>query len=261
MKKFTMLFTLSLGALFNTAAVAEDNGLHGTVIVGAATAPEYEGSSDNTFVPIVAGRINDNNRYLSFEGPTIRANVIESKWLEFGPVVNVTTKRGRDINSLPVSRLGRIKDAVEVGAFVATSRAIHGNDRIRFAVQAVQDVSSVHKGWLGGAQLSYDAAVNSKLCVLTNLSASYVNAEYSRTYFTVSGPGSASSGLAAFNAKAGIKDLGGSMTVRYTLSERWSVIGFGAYKKLVGSFANSPIIKDAGSPNQFVGALGVGFSF
>ena len=261
MKTITTLFALTLSASINTAAIAQETGVHGTVVVGAATAPEYEGSDKQRIVPLVVGRINDGNRYVAFEGPTLRANVLDSRWLELGLVMNVTAKRGRNIKSLAVSRLGAIKDAVEAGAFVAVSHGVSGNDRIRFAIQGVQDISGVHKGWLGSATASYAVPINPKLTLAADVAATYASADYARTYFTISAAGSVSSGLAAFNAKSGIKDVGGSMTVRYALSKRSSLLGLGAYKRLLGSVADSPIVRGAGSPDQFVGAIGVGFSF
>ena len=147
MKAFTTLLAITLTATISSAAKAQGAGVHGTIIAGVAYAPEYEGADKQQIVPLAIGRINDRNRYLAFEGPTLRVNVLDSNGLEFGPVVNITPKRGRDIQSRAVARLGAIKDAVEVGVFAAISRPVFGNDRIRLAVQGVQDVSGVHKGW------------------------------------------------------------------------------------------------------------------
>ena len=103
--------------------------------------------------------------------------------------------------------------------------------------------------------------INPKLNLAADVTATCANADYAQTYFTISTAGSVASGLTAFNAKSGLKDVGGSMTVRYALSRRWALVGLGAYKRLVGSVADSPIVGDAGNPDQFVGAIGVGFSF
>lgn len=261
MKTFTTLLAFALTATINSAAKAQDAGVHGIVIAGVAYAPEYEGADKQEIVPLVIGRANDGNRYLAFEGPTLRANVIDSNELEFGPVVNITNKRGRDIQSHAVARLGAINDAVEVGVFAAISRPVFGKDRIRLAVQGVQDVSEVHKGWLSTASAGYVWAVSPKISLAGNVTATYASAEYARNYFSVTSAGAIASGLPMFNAKSGIKDVGGSLSARYSIDKRWSLFGIGAYKRLVGSSAESPIIKDAGNPNQFVGGFGVGLSF
>jgi MipA family protein len=261
MKIFTTIFALTLTATINSAAKAQDAGVHGTVVAGVAYAPEYEGADKQDIVPLVIGRIKDGNRYVAFEGPTLRANVIDSNGLEFGPVVNITSKRGRDIQSRAVARLGAIKDAVEVGVFAAISRPVFGNDRIRLAIQGVQDVSGVHKGWLSNASANYVWSVSPKFSLLGDVTATYASAEYARNYFSVTSTGAIASGLPTFNAKSGIKDVGGSLSARYAIDQRWSLFGIGAYKRLAGSSAESPIVKDAGNPNQFVGGIGIGLSF
>ncbi len=261
MKTFTTLLALTLTATINTAAKAQDTGVHGTVVAGAAYVPEYEGADEQQIVPLVIGRINDGNRYLAFEGPTLRANVLDNKGLEFGPVINITPKRGRDIQSRAVARLGTIKDAVEVGVFAAISRPVFGKDRIRLAIQGAQDVSGVHKGWLGAASARYAWSVSPRLSLVGDVTATYASGEYARNYFTVTSAGSIASGLPTFNAKSGIKDVGASVSARYALDKRWSLFGIGAYKRLAGSFADSPIVKGAGSPDQFVGGIGIGWSF
>ncbi len=255
------LLALTLTVTITTAANARDTSVHGTVVAGVAFAPEYEGADKQEIVPLVIGRINDGNRYLAFEGPTLRANVIDSNDLEFGPVVNITTKRERDIQSSAVARLGVINDAVEVGAFAAISHTVSGNDRIRLAVQGVQDVSGVHKGWLGAASAGYAWSVTPKISLTSNMTATYASAEYARNYFSVTSAGAITSGLPMFDAKSGIKDVGGSLSARYFIDKRWSLFGIGAYKRLVGSSAKSPIVNDAGNRDQFVGGIGIGLSF
>ena len=261
MKIIVTLFALTLTATINTAAKAQDTGVHGTVVAGAAYVPEYEGADEQQIVPLVIGRINDGNRYLAFEGPTLRANVLDNKGLEFGPVINITPKRGSDIQSRAVARLGTIKDAVEVGVFAAISRPVFGNDRIRLAVQGVQDVGGVHKGWLSAASAGYVWSVSAKLGLVGDVNATYASGEYERNYFSVTSAGSVASGLPTFNAKRGIKDVGASVSARYAIDKRWSLFGIGAYKRLVGSSAESPIVKGEGNPNQFVGGIGIGLPF
>jgi MipA family protein len=261
MKIFTTLVALTLTATINSAAKAQDTGVHGTVVAGVAYAPEYEGADKQEIVPLVIGRINNGNRYLAFEGPTLRANVLDNKGLEFGPVVNITTKRGRDIQSRAVARLGTIKDAVEVGVFAAISRPVFGKDRIRLAVQGVQDVSGVHKGFLSTASANYVWSVSPEFSLLGDVTATYASAKYARKYFSVNAAGAIASGLSIFNAKRGIKDVGGSLSARYAIDKRWSLFGIGAYKRLVGRSAVSPIVKNEGNPNQFVGGIGIGLSF
>ncbi|MFM9934794.1 MAG: MipA/OmpV family protein, partial [Novosphingobium sp.] len=153
------------------------------------------------------------------------------------------------------------QNSVEVGAFVAISHSLSERDRIRIAINGVQDVSGVHKGWLSSASAGFESSVSPKLSFAGNLNVTYASAEYASTYFTVTPAGAMSSGLSSFKAKSGIKDIGASVNIAYAIDQRWSLFGIGAYKQLVGSAAESPIVKDAGSAGQFVGGIGIGWSF
>ena len=73
--------------------------------------------------------------------------------------------------------------------------------------------------------------------------------------------GARASGLRHFDAKGGVKDFGTSLTAVYALSPKWSLIGFGGYRRLVGDFKDSPVVRDAGRADQFSGGVGIGFRF
>ena len=261
MKTTTTLVAIVLAAALNTAAKAQDAGVHGTIVAGVADVPDYEGADRQKVVPFLIGRINDGNRYLAIEGPTFRANILDSQQVEFGPLISVTPRRGSGIHSPEVARLGTIKDAIEVGAFAAISQSLSERDRIRIAIDAVQDVSGVHKGWLSTARASFEASVSPKLSLAGDLHVTYASADYARAYFTITPAGAAASGLSPFKARSGVKDIGASVNIAYAIDQRWSLFGIGAYKRLVGSTAESPIVKNAGRAGQFVGGIGIGWSF
>lgn len=261
MKKIITIISILLTAMLNTAAKAQDAGVHGTIVSGVADVPEYEGADRQRVVPFLIGRINDGNRYLAIEGPTLRANIVDRKQVEFGPEISVTPRRGSGIHSPAVVRLGTINDAIEVGAFAAISQSLSARDRIRIAIDAVQDVSGVHKGWLSTARASFESSVSPRLSFAGDVHATYASADYARAYFTVTSAGAAASGLSPFKARSGIKDIGASVNITYAIDQRWSLFGIGAYKRLVGSTAQSPIVKRAGNAGQFVGGIGIGWSF
>ena len=250
--------TLTLMAATTTARAEE---AHGTIIAGIGTVPDYEGANEQRVIPLAGGRVTLGNRYIALEGLRLSANVLESDTFEFGPVATLTFKRDAGIKSRAVAALGPIKDAYEIGAFAAASLPVGGDDRVRFSLQGVQDVASAHKGWLGTASASYIAPIGRKVRVIADLSATYASGDYMRRYYSISANQSAASGLAPFVAKSGIKDIGLTLTTSYQLSPRWSLIGFGGYKRLMGSAKESPVVAREGNANQLRGGIGIGYSF
>lgn len=250
-------------ALSATPALAAESagGLTGTVVAGAGLFPEYEGADRLEAFPLVNGRVSLGNRYLAIEGLTMRANVLGHASLEAGPIANLTFGRDAGVDSVAVGLLPPRKDAVEVGGFVGWRIDIGGGDTLRFALQAAHDVSGVHKGWLGQASATYTAVLGTRWALSAEAAASFADDDYAATYFSVSGADSQVSGLEAFDASGGLKDVGVTLSARYALSDRWSLNGLAGYKRLVGDFAQSPVVKDEGSADQLTFGFGVGFSF
>lgn len=239
----------------------EDRGFHGMTAVGLGAVPEYEGADRYRIIPLAYGRAYFDRRYVEFDGLAIRGNVLNSRRVEFGPVAHLTFGRRDKIGSAAVARLGRINDAYEIGAFVATTLPVGKNGEVRFALEGVHDVAQVHNGWIGTASVGYAHRFGERFRLTGTATLSGASDDYARRYFTVTPQGSAASGLAAFNAKGGIKDVGITVGAAYKVTDRWSIVGFAGYKRLVGDFARSPVVGREGSANQLSGGLGVGFHF
>ncbi len=88
-----------------------------------------------------------------------------------------------------------------------------------------------------------------------------VNDQYASAFFSVSYAEHLTSGLAAFNASGGLDSAGVDATARYNLTERFSVRAFAEWDRLLGDAADSPIIKQRGSADQFAVGLGGAYRF
>ncbi len=272
-KAFFAGFAVTAMALGVDAAHAQDTapdtapvsrpGVSGTIVGGMAAVPEYEGAKKMRVIPLVAGEVRWDKRYFAIEGVTARVNLLNSDTVEFGPAADLTFGRRAKVKSVAVRALGRIDDAYQVGAFAAikTASLLREGDSLRLSLQATRDVSDVHKGWVGEAALGYRLPVGTKFALNTQASLRFADDKYARTYFSVTSAGAAASGLTAFTAKGGLKDVGLSLTATYALSDRWSLLGYGGYRRLVGDFGNSPVVRTAGDRNQLTGGVGVGFRF
>ena len=265
--------TASLSRLFPffvialpSAAFAQDNDsdtndVSGYTTIGIAAVPDYEGADDYQILPLVDGKVAFGERYVAIQGTAIRANVIAAEGFEFGPVASFTFGRDGDIKNASVADLGRIKDAYEVGAFAAKTFDLAGNDSLRLAVQGVHDVSDVHGGYVVTASATYAAPVGERLNLLFDLGASYASDDYAETYFSVTPAGAAASGLATFNAGGGLKDVGGQFTASYRIGDNWGIAATATYRRLLGDFADSPVVTAGGSADQLSGGVGVFFTF
>jgi outer membrane protein len=232
---------------------------------GYAISPDYEGADDHRILPLVDGRLNWGERYIAVEGPAIRAKVLASETIEFGPIASFTFGRDAEIKDRAVARLGDIDDAYEVGLFGAVKFDIGGNDSLRLGVQGVHDVADVHDGFVITASAAYTAPVGERLMLIGEIGASYADDNYAATYFSITPAGSLLSGLAAFNAEGGLKDVGAQLTATYRIGDNWGIAANAGYRRLLGDFADSPVVSGrvsgGGSADQLSGGVGVFFTF
>jgi outer membrane scaffolding protein for murein synthesis (MipA/OmpV family) len=244
-------------------AAKEATPISGIVVLGAGVVPEFPGASDLQAIPFIGGRIEKGRRYLAIEGITARLNVLGSRHLEFGPVLNLTFGRDSVGASGFVAALPSRDLSVEVGGFAALAwnGVLRGGDEVRVMLQAARGVNDVHEGWLGSISVGWIAPLSPRLFVTTRVGIGLMSDAFADTYFSVSDASAGASGLPAYAAAGGMLDAGVSGSASYALSRHWALSGAMSYRRLLGNAGSSPIVEDAGSANQIVAALGVGYIF
>jgi len=245
------------GLLATQAASAQDStpayGADGKDFVielgaGASVTPAYEGADEYTVQPkpFISLHYLSLPFFGSFGGGS-------DQGLSFGPSFRVVRERD-DNDYSKLTGLGDVDTAIELGgkvgyrqgsleAFLAVRRGVTGHD-----------------GFVGEAGGNVVANPLERLEVKAGPRLSFADAEYMQTYLGVTPAQSAASGLPAFDADGGIKGVGLGAETRYQLTGNWTLVGEASYERLVGDAGNSPIAQ-AGSRNQFSGALGLTYKF
>lgn len=227
---------------------------------GAGFRPDYEGSDDYEVTPVPHVMVS--YRDLVFlRGPMLGANVLNVRGaqdgdrLRVGPLVRYQMGRDEDANDA-LKGLGDIDGGVEVGAFVSYSTGPWSA-----GVTAFQDVSGSHDGLSMEFSGGYKHAFAPNLTLRTKLSTTWADDDYTAAYFGVSSSQSQRSGLRAYQAEGGIKDVGVGADLDYSFNQSWGITGSLGYKRLVGDAADSPLVKDEGTANQFSTGLVLKFRY
>jgi outer membrane scaffolding protein for murein synthesis (MipA/OmpV family) len=97
--------------------------------------------------------------------------------------------------------------------------------------------------------------------LITAATASFISGDYADRMFGISAAGSAASGLAPYDPDGGLKDVGVAVIATYEWTDHWSGTLIGSYKRLVGDAADSPVVKDRGSADQFFAGVSIGYAF
>ena len=222
---------------------------------GAGMVPDYEGSNHYQAVPALYARIHWKRGYsVELEGLTLRANLLPDDMWNVGPVVRYRMGRD-DVENGAVDRMRDIDDSWEVGAFAKVAI-----DNWNVRLDMVKDIADSHDGYLIGIHTGYTLFRDNSWSAAAGASATYADNNYMDTYFSVDENNSARSGLDTYEAEAGFKDIGVTLSASYSISRNWGVMGIMGYKRLLGHAEDSPIVAKEGSPDQFIGSLAVTYS-
>lgn len=85
--------------------------------------------------------------------------------------------------------------------------------------------------------------------------------DYFDAYYGVDATEAAASGLSAFDPKGGLKSIGVGGAVTWKTTENLTTSIFAEYSRLQGSAAGSSIVKERGSPNQFMIGVSAAYKF
>jgi MipA family protein len=91
--------------------------------------------------------------------------------------------------------------------------------------------------------------------------ASFASAPYFKSYFGVNAAQSAASGLGVYAPNSGIRAIGLGGAVTWKTTEKLTTSLFGDYSRLVGSAADSTLVKQRGSENQFTIGVSATYRF
>ena len=243
-----------------------------TIGAGAAIVPDYEGSDDYRIIP--AGAVRGRYHGISFttRGSYLYVDVIpQSGKVDFdvGPIAGVRFNSRKNVDDNIVKLLPNRKKAIEVGGFAGVS--FHGltnpYDTLSFRMDALFDVGSAHKSTVISPNIEFSTPVSETTYIGASLGAEFVSNKFADYYFSISPADSLDTGgvLPPFNADGGMKNWKASLLVNQSLSgsllHGLSVFGLGQYSGLVSDFKRSPIVSQRGSSSQWIGALGLAYTW
>lgn len=220
--------------------------------LGAAgyMAPRFQGSDKLTFnaVPMISlGRAGKGPAFVS-RNDNISVAFIDNGFFRAGPVGKILFERSdsdRDLRGLGTVRWGG-----EVGGFFD----LYPTSWLRFRTEVRQGFRA-HSGVVAdfSADAFHDIAPDLRLSAGPRLS--MASSSYFRSYFGVNPAQSAASGLAVYSPGGGIRAAGFGGALTWKTTDKLTTSLFAEYSRLMGPAADSSLVKQRGSTNQFtVGA-------
>lgn len=252
-------------------------GAGGDIVVvglGAGYLPDHEGSNDYRLMPVpgAIGRLGGFS--FLYVGNRLSVDLVrdgESDWdFQLGPAVLVGLNRTsvKAVRDRRIRALGKVDTPIELGGYAGIARwgvVTSAYDRLSFTVTWRRDVAGGHDGTIVTPTISYMTPLSTKAMVTLVASANHADGRYARSYYSVTPAQSAASGLPAHVARGGWKDwtLGAAGNVALTgdLTGGLSLVGGVAYSRMLNDFADSPVVRVAGSRDQWMAGLGLAYTF
>lgn len=217
---------------------------------GAIIVPKYEGSDEFKVMPVpfVTATFLD---IVTINPSGADIAVYEQGPFEFSARLGYEMGRKED----DADRLRGLGD-IDMGAKVGVKAAVKFGPAEIFA--QVDKTIGGSDGLQGEVGIELSRPLTESLIVGASASAVFADENYMQAYFGVTPEQSARSGLARYDAGAGLKRADFSISATYMLDANWMVRGEAGVGILLGDAADSPIVVDKVQPS---GMLLVGYRF
>jgi outer membrane scaffolding protein for murein synthesis (MipA/OmpV family) len=243
---------------------------------GVLSSPDYNGSDDRRILPAfyVRGRVSGysfSTRGTNFQVDLIRHRRGQKTDFKFGPIISLRADRTGSVKDPQVEALGKKKLAVEAGFFTGVTHTgviTSDYDQIGFRLVALKDVSGRHGSWAASPTIDYGTPLSKRAFIGVSASVNFYGKGFGRYYYDIDPVGSAASGLPVYTG-AGAKATAGKYTLgvagAYALSgdlrKGFVMIGGAQYGRLLGRYADSPVVSQAGSADQWLFGGGLAYQF
>jgi len=226
--------------------------------LGVGAYPDYFGSSDYNVGAAPIGRLSlGGARFVRLMANEIRVNVLDHPNWQLGPMG--LWRFGReDVENSVVDRVHHIDDAISLGLFGGYVWRDPREMRRMAGVGtwALGDASGTYNGWTAGLNAYAMQPVAKMVTVAGGAAFTYGSGNYMNEYFGVTPADSLASGLPVYVPGSGVRDVRGWAAAILHLSPQWHVGAGAMYLRLVGNAADSPLVSEEGSKNQWIYGVG-----
>lgn len=235
----------------------EDSDWSVSLGLGFAVAPEFEGSDKykTQAVPLINIEYKDRFFLSSLDGAVGVYLFREPLW-NMGLALGYNQGRKEKDSDL-LKGMGNVDGAAEVKVFAEWTPDIPFSAKLELA-KGTGDIN----GFTATATLGHNTALSESLNWGNSISSTYSDSDYNKVFFGITEKQSRGSKrrYEQYTPGSGIKDVAYSTSLVYTVSDHWTAMVIGQYKRLTGPAADSPLVK-AGSKNQAAGGLGASYTF
>jgi len=223
---------------------------------GAGTTADYPGGDNYKTVALPLFQVRYKDK-LTLDPLGLRVRVWRSDCCRVRLFLGLSESRGADMKS-PVSKLPEVDRGMNTG-FVFEGR-IAGP--LAFRLNARKEIAGGHNGITLSPALGVVLRDKTETySVIPEVALVWGNGNYMDSFFSVSPTASIASGLAAFDAGAGFREVALRLTTSYRFNEDWMIVGRLQAARLLDDAKRSSIVRQAGDDFQGLIGFGVMYTF
>ena len=247
-----------------------------TIGAGAGLGPSYSGSDDYVInvLPLVLGSYGGVDVSPRAGGVTVDFVPDSDSGVSFdlGFAARIRRDRVNRIEDPVVELYGELDTAVEVGPAIGVNfdGVLNPFDTVSIGADALFDVAGAHQGYVISPGISYSTPLSRSVLANLSVSADWANEEFLDYYHAVVPLNTLvpdPDALPAFNPDGGgFRSVGANLLLGIDLDGNalnggLGLVVIGGYSRLLGDAADSPFTDIRGSRNQFLGGLGLTYTF
>ena len=233
-----------------------------TLGLGATYVPDYEGSDDYAAAPLWnlrATDLYDPETYAQLLGPAFTSNLLPHPHLRLG-LSGIYRPDYNDVDDSAVQSVKGTQDALLVGPTLGYDFWAEPGKDAAVELDALYDAKHGNGGVIT-PRFRLAAPLADKIRGEARISTSWASGDYMGNWFSVNARDAARTGLDAYDADEGFKDVTIGGTMSWNFVGTWSLVGIAGYTRMLGDAEDSPIVDDAGDANQFRAGLLVNYAF
>lgn len=233
----------------------ESGEMKATLGVGTAYTPRYQGGDRYkvSVVPLLRVAYED---FATLQNTRLRINLLQYENITVGPTIRYAF--GRSASNDPVLEgWGKIGDTVELGVFLR-----YTINKLHITLEYREGLSN-GRGAITHLTFAHGLYQDERTRVLATASTSWGSGEKLQTTFGIT-PQQADRAvmdLPAYNAGSGIYEVSSLLGAEYALTGNWFAGAVLGYTRLLADAADSPIVSELGSANQFTLGTGLLYRF
>ncbi|WP_148716099.1 MipA/OmpV family protein [Chitinolyticbacter meiyuanensis] len=231
--------------------------------IGVGMTSDYSGSND-TMVGVVPGLryVTADGHLLELYGPYAQYNLGQLQGWQWGPALSLRLGR-ENVDDEVVARIHEIDTTLEAGGFVGYEYLNRDGYpwRARAGVAVLTNAGVVYGGARATATGTLWLPVSPRVMVGGGLGASWVSADFNRTYYGVTDADAAASGLPGYTPGGGLQQWYGWLGMIVQLTPSWYGGAMAFLQRLSGDAGASPIVTERGDRDQWTYGVGLGYAW